>query len=90
MFVITKVGRYGRIIFLVDRKKSKRMWWTKNLNYAMIFKKIDVARYSLNKLVYGELDIWSLSRAENYVEDYITYDVEDDFHPCDSYSLGQD
>jgi len=52
-YVITQ-GRDNVTLFLVDRKKTKKHWWTYDLALAMEFYKESAAMIQANKLIYKD------------------------------------
>jgi len=56
-YIITRSGRNGETLFLVDRKKIKDRWWSTNLMDAIQFNKESAANYSANRLKYGNPEV---------------------------------
>ncbi len=50
-YIVTE-GEDNMNLFLVDRTKVTTRWWSYNVDEAIEFKRIDVARSSLNRLQY--------------------------------------
>ena len=55
MYYIVKHSNIN--LFLVDRRLTKKQWWTKNLKFAMEFEYLAAARNQKNKLKYGDFSI---------------------------------
>lgn len=88
-YVITQ-GRNNLTLFLVDRSRTKKHWWTTSLVDAMAFKKESAAEYSAKRLRYKNPCVVSYKEA-------IIIERENDFtnvmleeHPFSSDALGQD
>ncbi|HEC67137.1 hypothetical protein LCGC14_2654350 [marine sediment metagenome] len=90
MYLITTEGKRGKTLFLVDRSITKSQWWTETLAWAMVFKKHSAAQFSLRKLHYRSPSIISYETAKRISHDQFKDQIEDSFHPGDSYALGQD
>ena len=89
-YYVTTQGRDNVTLFLVDRNKTKKHWWTMSLINAMEFKNKSAAEYSAIRLRY------KYPRVVNYKEAKLL-ENENDFtcaileeHPFSSDALGQD
>jgi len=60
-FVVVQKSRYkGSIVktmFLVDRNKTKRFWWSHDSSYAMVFEKESAARTQAAKYHYNKVSV---------------------------------
>ena len=70
-YLITREGRNGEVLFLVDRSLTKTQWWTENIDFAIVFRKYSAAKIQLKKLIYGNPDIIDLESAEKIKNDFI-------------------
>ena len=92
-FVITD-SRYNedQTLFLVDRNKTKRKWWTTGLTQAIEFKKKDAADKAARKLIHNNARVVNKRTAVTLsgFNDRIESNrfIYDD-HPFSSDALGQ-
>ncbi len=83
-------------LFMVDRNKTKRFWWSYSLALAFIFKSMGAAQSKCNSLKYGECKVITYQQAQqirrnaDIKHSEKRFDIEDTFHPQDTYSLGQE
>ena len=88
-YVVTS-GQDGVHLFLVDRKKTKKSWWTVSLDLAMEFDRHLAAMYSANRLRYKDPRVVGSVEAGK-LEDENTQTLADlDVHPFSSEGLGQE
>ena len=91
MYVIIIEGRNNKVLFLVDRRYIKNRWWSTDVNDAFKFHKRSAAEIQKGKLIYKKPDVVTLGLAKKINADqFRVADIEDTFHPHDSYSLGQE
>ena len=62
MYLIRK--KSDVLLFLADRNKTKKYWWTYSVYLAMKFHSFTVAKDKVNSLKYGEFEI--ISEVEAY------------------------
>ena len=96
MYVIKTIGKKGTL-FLVDRKKTKKYWWTYKIELAMIFLSIVTADKVATGYKYNSPTVITLDEAKRIrkkIEDKHYRcnfdDIENTMHPFDPYSLGQE
>lgn len=69
MYVIAIDEKDGiRTFFLVDRRKTKRFWWSPSLRLAMKFRKKSAAEYSMKKLRYNNPEVMTVERATHALQ----------------------
>ena len=79
MYVIKKTGKKG-ILFMADRTKTKRYWWTYAMNLVMKFKSLVEADKVATKLKYNDATVITLDEAykirEKIESDYLERELE--------------
>jgi len=80
------VFQRGGMSFLVDRSQSRKQWWTKTLELAMIFRKASAANIQCRKLHHNHPQVVPLSAAL----DFEAENIETSDHPFSSEALGQE
>ena len=74
-FVIIQNSRRNKNImptmFLVDRHKTKRMWWSPSSFLAMIFEKESAAKYQAKRYKYNNARVMKITPAMCNVEYFI-------------------
>ena len=85
-YVVTQ-GKNNMTLFLVDRKKNKKAWWTYNLFDAMEFIKERAADYSTNRLFYNNPRVINSAEAQKLENEN---DLNYSEHPFSSDALGQE
>ena len=89
-YYVTTQGRDNVTLFLVDRNKTKKHWWTMSLTNAMVFNNESAAEYSAKRLRYKNpcvVDFKEAKRLEGE-NDFTCAILEE--HPFSSDALGQD
>ena len=63
-YVIIQKPRFSTVkkLFLVDRKKSKRFWWSHDANYAMLFEKESAAKIQAAKLRFNNIKVIQIGK----------------------------
>ena len=90
-YVVMTHGRKGMFLFLVDRTKTKKQWWSYEWNDAMQFHKESAAQIQASKLRYKEPTVITINEAIRLSkENDKNYDYEAMEHPFSSDALGQD
>jgi hypothetical protein len=94
MYVIKTSGKKG-VLFLADRNKTQKYWWTYALHLVMKFTSLWEADKVARKYKFNDPTVITYDEAcrirRGIERDHIdNYNPEDDMHPLDSYSLGQD
>ena len=60
-FVVVQKAKRNRkvmsILYLVDRKKTKRFWWSHDAYYAMVFEKESAAKYQAERYKYNNATV---------------------------------
>ena len=89
-YLVITEGRNKLTLFLVDRKKTKKQWWTYDLALAMQFYKESAAKIQANKLMYKNPQVVNFDEAKNMESEnnYIVAILEE--HPFSSEALGQE
>lgn len=84
-------GRKGMYLFLVDRRKTKKAWWTYDCDEAMRFEKKEAALTQARKLRYKSPEVISFETAKKLSkENDRRYDYDALEHPFSSEALGQE
>ena len=79
-YIINKEGRWGeKHLFLVDRKMTKRKWWSDDICDAMVFRKYSAAKIQLKKLCFGVLSVITLEKARklSVMNEHYSYSMPD-------------
>lgn len=62
LYVVTQESREdGGLLLLADRKKTKAFWWTRDLNYAITFRRKSVADEAASKYKFNNAKVQKLS-----------------------------
>lgn len=59
-YVVTKCSSFKRVVnilYLVDRSKTKRFWWSPDAKYAMVFNSKEAAEERAAKYKYGKFKV---------------------------------
>lgn len=59
-YVVTKCPSFKRVVnilYLVDRSKTKRFWWSPDAKYAMVFNSKEAAEERAAKYKYGKFKV---------------------------------
>jgi len=85
MWVIVTKGINEKTLFLIDRKATKRKWWSERLDQAMIFRKESAAIIQAKKLRYRNPEVISLLEAKRIAENQESkYLMNEEYrHPLD-------
>ncbi len=78
-YVVTTEGRGGIALFLVDRRRTKSMWWATDIASAMIFEKESAAEIQARKLRYKNPEVVPVNEAA--ILSRQNDDRADDTHP---------
>lgn len=89
-YYVTTQGRDNITLFLVDRKKTKKHWWTMDLINAMAFRLRSAAEYSANRLKYKNPCVVDYNEAKKMEQDNTWNLNQLEVHPFSSDALGQD
>lgn len=90
-YVVMTHGRKGMFLFLVDRTKTKKRWWSYDWSDAMQFHKHSAAKIQSKKLRFKEPTVISINEAIRLSkENDRNYDYDAMGHPFSSEALGQD
>lgn len=88
-YYVTTQGRGGIRLFLVDRTKTKRHWWTTSLVTAMAFYKESAAQIQANKLHYKTPVVVNSNVAKILERENEEKEILNEVHPFSSEALGQ-
>lgn len=89
-YVVMTHGRKGMFLFLVDRTKTKKRWWSYDWSDAMQFHKQSAAEIQSKKLRFKEPTVISINEAIRLSkENDRNYDYGAMEHPFSSDALGQ-
>ena len=90
-YVVMTHGRKGMFLFLVDRTKTKKAWWSYDWTDAIQFQKQTAAQIQANKLRFKEPTVITVNEAMRLSkENDRNFDYEGQEHPFSSEALGQD
>lgn len=82
-YVIMTNGKNGKILFLVDRSKIKKRWWSYDWSEAIQFHKLSAAEIQKSKLSFNDPEIITVEQAIKFSADNELYHEYDD-HPFSS------
>lgn len=68
----------GQVVVLVDRTKRKDIWWSGELQDAMMFRKKSAAEYSCKRLRYNNPEVVHVTDANDMMSSNYLYDCPDD------------
>ena len=88
-YVITE-GRNQLTLFLVDRTKTKKQWWTCDLALAMQFYKESAAKIQANKLRFKNPQVVNSNDAKRIENKNTHFAAIAEEHPFSSEALGQE
>lgn len=88
-YYVTTQGRGGLTLFLVDRTKTKKRWWSTSLYNAMAFVKESAAEYSAKNLRYKNPTVVDSRIAKMLESENDHKEATNDIHPFSSEGLGQ-
>lgn len=76
MFVIIADSRYakGSKVVMVDRRKNKRTFWSKYLDFAMVYSNRNAAESKADSLKYNSPEVVTLEEAEKVIGRMSTVD----------------
>ncbi len=89
-YYVTTQGRNNLTLFLVDRRFTKKQWWTTDLSLAIEFRKRSAAEYSCKRLRYKDPCVVDSRTANQIAAENLHIECELDEHPFSSEALGQD
>ena len=90
-YVVLTKGRNNMFLFLIDRTKTKKCWWSYDLHDVMIFHKHSAAQIQASKLKFKSPEVITIEEAKRLsAQNDRNYPYEYYEHPFSSEALGQD
>lgn len=88
-YLVVTEGHKDTTLFLVDRRKTKKQWWTYSTCLAMKFNSRSEAQEQANKLIYKNPRVVSFQEAQKLENDNDYECSLNEEHPFSSEALGQ-